>query len=534
MKLNKYKVQFSESEKATANLKFMILTTGNDIRIQKVNLEDMKRVLDRLWKLDRVERLDLQDELTTCRLNSIVVEEVSQANFKAIKSIELEIANIEKHIRRLQERYMEFETLSRSWMWKKDFARTNLTSVEATLVKIYSESASLRLHLKILNSPIWKIPREVWLAIFELCQEVDFDEYQIYTRPSHPPFRSNSVEAAAATCRLWRDIILGEPSLRNIIYVHPSRYMPKNNHEMIIDRLNRSQGASKLIFVSNLSRIIPSYWNEANVSQDLPPDDKEIPSINEPQEAYPLNDATPFNDASPPKNANPPKKPKSRNYHINPSRSFSVHLVMYGDSDPAPKNASNFPFYETEDLSIHIQTSKSTNRLKEIISHFPETKSLYLRCFGLHFVPLRDLESICPSLSSLTLSTENMPDFDLTPLLNNNLTELSIYHNGQNSIGRLANRIQLPMLKLLEVPYPSSEFLECLDLPNLERISLYGPHSRRAHSEYGPIAIEAFQNIARIQLRGFMNSFISTTPNDGIYEARRAHVQVTIRLVFVR
>ncbi|PVF94448.1 hypothetical protein CPB86DRAFT_713281 [Serendipita vermifera] len=177
-------------------------------------------------------------------------------------------------------------------------------------------------------------------------------------------------------------------------------------------------------------------------------------------------------------------------------------------------NTSNFPLRSTEDLRIHIQTSKSSNCLNEILRNFPEVKALKIGCLGVHLALLQDLGLICPSLNSLTVLTKNMPDFDLSPLLTGTLTELVIYQRGNPVDRKLSSLIRLPKLKKLGVTYPSSEFLECLELPRLEFITLYGPHSHCAHPNYGPTAIKTFENISRLQLRGFAKRSQSTTLDD--------------------
>ncbi|PVF91490.1 hypothetical protein CPB86DRAFT_878494 [Serendipita vermifera] len=55
------------------------------------------------------------------------------------------------------------------------------------------------------------------------------------------------------------------------------------------------------------------------------------------------------------------------------------------------------------------------------------------------------------------------------------------------------------MLQVLEIPYPSADFLECLELPRLEVISL------------------AFQSISKVQLHGFKRPSLSTAPEDTSY-----------------
>jgi hypothetical protein len=477
------KKRLLEAEKAVVNLESKLLRAEKNIRDQEANLEEARISLETLLSIDDSGRVRSQIASKFDSLkNTRQVAESGRKDTRILKTMSSEISILEEHIKRLQGSQRDLETQSQEWARKRSLAKESLFDLDDKLTKTSSETAYAIYRLKGLKSPMWKVPRELWIAIFQFRLDADLYHYERSPNPNHPSFWAENLEAAAAVCKSWRDIILKTSSLRRILYIYPSQYLPMGIYEMSMDRIRGSDGP--FICISNLSRTTPRSWNEGDEIQYISPDTSKLGTIYVPE------------------------SPDLVDNEINLPGAYKVHLVMQDDGPLSVENAFIFPLQATEALNIHIQSSRSYNLLTRILHQFSNLKRLNLHCYGAHISRLEDLPSTCPSLSSLSLLTATMPYYDLTPVLSKNLVSLKIYHNGTNEIRGLSRPIRLPRLKDLGVTYPSRDFLESLEVPNLDLLRIKGPPQRGPlfncpYPQYGPVATAIFQRISNVHIHSF-------------------------------
>ncbi|PVF99156.1 hypothetical protein CPB86DRAFT_314289 [Serendipita vermifera] len=436
----------------------------------------MRVMLTRLRTIEITEQPEAQvDEIASSSDNALSGD-IDRVAVKSLDLLMTESEALEKHTQWLQERYSELEAQSKSWSKEHDLAQKEVADSEAMVEKITTELNPL----KGMWSPIWKVPTEIWKDIFEALLVSNSSHYVGRVR-NHNPFRTISLMGPAAVCRLWRDIIIGEPGLWTAIYIHPSRYIPKNTHEVLSTIVER--GREPLKFVTNLSRSIPDSWNEVQESRS----------------------------PSPQSNTDQPQSPGDITAHISPdsnlqknevriSGSYQACLIL-DDSEICVKNASLLPYREADELEVYLTAYGKCHGLPEILRGFSGIRELFLSCSGFQVELLQDLRTILPSLSVLILELGTITDFDFEPLINLNLTDLRIYHNGATGIPRLRNRpLRLASLETLGISYPSYSFLGSLETPNLETIRLRGPGRSRPYTDYGPSGKAILQTIKHLRL----------------------------------
>ncbi|PVF94445.1 hypothetical protein CPB86DRAFT_833289 [Serendipita vermifera] len=489
---NERKGQLLRSQKMITHLKSKISSLENNIWDQKINVEDTRRALERFRMPGRKvsQQMKPQTKPVANLMSDSSANKVITNDDRVTKTMSLEISTLEEHIRKLQDRRSEFEIQSQTWIQEQNLAAEEITKAEAILGQISSEIQYLKSRLKGLKSPIWRVPRELWINIFQFRLDVDLSEYEYDACLAHQMPFTGFLEAAAAVCQLWRDTILRTSSL-NILYIYPSKFVPINVQERLLNCIRDNRGPFKCM--SNLSWEIPPSWNEDTIEY-ISSETNEGYSFSIPQNTY------------------------LRSNEIQFPGLYEVHLVVQDDASFFSNNIFNLPLRATKSLRLCIQSRSSYRRINEILLLFPAVNRLYLKGSEEGPLHLRNLASICPSLRTLTFI--NMaPNGSLVTLLNKNLVELRIYHDRTGEVYRLSrlsrlsrvsSPIRLPMLEILGITYPSTHFLEKLELPKLKTIRIKGPPVPSAHPVYGPAAVAIFQRVSKIYFLPFSAAPVST------------------------
>jgi hypothetical protein len=482
-RLEMHENRLSKAGSAMTNLALILPKAENGLHVHEDSIEDLRRPFK---SLEMPNGSDGQQKYD--RREASIVHETSPQDINSSKGTEFSIKPVSA-----PDKDTQTDAQSPNWFYPINLSKNGIADAEATVEKISLELYSL----KSMQSAIWKIPTELWIDIFRLRLDSEVDYYLFESGSDEPPFRAKSLMNLASVCRLWRQIILNEPGMWNIVYVHPSRYVPKRTHEMLLNSLSR--GREPFTIISNLSRSIPPSWNEDTKAQDHSPPSS---TANSPGNK-PLNNTS--------------SGPNLQKNEPDISGTHYLRLMMQDDSPSCIERAQNFPFHKTEDLELNIRSPGSYNGLTDLLRCFPQTKNLLVICPAEQLEQLRDITGILPSLEYLFLQMNSMPKFDLTALLRANLTELRVYHTGDSGIGRLNDTLHLPTLNYLGVMYPSYSLLESFEVPNLVGLGIRGPPYRRPYSEYGSSARIIFQTIQTLRLMSFKDLSVcvsSKDPND--------------------
>jgi hypothetical protein len=468
-----YRFKLRDIEKERNTLKPAILRVEAAIGIHKNVLEDLYGALEKLNSLIKYERTASAIEPIRNASQAELMSEISHNMLTDIKGIKDRIGAIEEHIRVARHHLDDLVAQSRALDQQSDVVKVKISDAKTTI-----ENTSPDVHiLKGMLSPLWKIPLEIWIEIFRYHLDTDMASFLHgkYTRD----FPLVPLATPSTVCRHWREIICSEPSFWSTIYLCPSRYIPKEAHQILCDRLQK--GREPLLIVSNLFQHVPYSWDVL---------------LSNPSERQ-LNDQSPRNSNLVPNN-------------VTIDRLYHVCLVLNDDGNLASaRSHSMLPVGRANTLKVYIQTSMSWAVFPTILEGFRTIEKLDVCAREGTILSLNNLATILPSLRILRLDLRRMTNLDWASAINTNLIELHIYYDGNKQIRRLKRGLRLPRLKQLGVTYPSFDFLDSLEAPKLELLQLRGWQYNPSSAGYYPTVPTVFQSIAKIQLHSFHSTFSS-------------------------
>jgi hypothetical protein len=272
--------------------------------------------------------------------------------------------------------------------------------------------------------------------------------------------------ALSRVCQTWRSLVLSDSALWRIVTAHPYPYITEKQANIITYLLERVRGEPE--FVTNLSQ--SSHW-------DI---DKRLPSYHSINRGLQPNEHT---------------LPKGLDY--------TVHLIMNSDTPEAIRRIAFLPFSMPRSVKVQVNSKESLGGLNDLFGYFSGIQKLELTCPGPHLIFVGNVSRTIPSLRILNLYMKDMPDFDAIAVLNPELIELRIRHNGKKDINPLEIPLVLPKLKLLGVNYPSASFLETVTLPVLQQLELYNSGDALKQVHYGVTGAKSLSNVHNIVIEGW-------------------------------
>jgi hypothetical protein len=401
----------------------------------------------------------MKEEKGTIDMYSRLREDIDSSISRGSAAIADQITLFEKEKERLIYHLDSLEDELSGWKFTGDLAKQTLSHLHETKSLFSSDLLAAQTAI----SPVRKIPKEIWGRIFRMCVEHEFDDY--VKRQSTTPFRCVPL-ALSRVCQTWRNLVLSDPSLWKIVTAHPSPYITEKGANIITYLLERV--GRELEFVLNLSQ--SSHW-------DI---DKRLPSHHSINRGLQPNEHT---------------LPRGLDY--------TVYLVMNSDTPEAIRRIAFLPFPMPRSVKVHVNSKESLGGLYDLFGYFRSIQKLELTCSGPHLTFVGDVSRTIPSLHVLNLYMEDMPDFDAIAVLNPDLVELRIRHNGKKAINIPGIPLVFPKLKLLGVNYPSSSFLETVTFPILQQLELYDSDDTLKQINYREVTVKSLANVHRVVMEGW-------------------------------
>ncbi|KAG8831658.1 hypothetical protein FRC17_002802 [Serendipita sp. 399] len=353
-----------------------------------------------------------------------IVSSLAEQKTTFIDILKTSISSLQHEEELMKFRLMKLEVELQGWTLSFDQSTTHLTHCIKSLEYAMADQSRAKVSLK----SHWKVPVEIWREIFRLV---------LYGSLAHflggqtgALFRPATLDIAGV-CRSWRTIVLGDQAMFSNIPCFASPF---------------STPAEKYLLDLFLHRAGRPFTMVVNGSQE--------PTTEEEDEGVIAIDEIPG------------------------KYTYSV-IVNVGNIDPSWAELLNeMPYSSPRELTLINNSDHLDGDIFDFISSFASEslQRLIIRDpLPQFFDETVDISSQLSSLTYLSFEVDGFSDaFDFTSLLRPQLVELHIRHTKDTIIPPPNDRVQLPHLRVLGVTPPSTEFVSCLGLPQVEKLVLYG------------------------------------------------------------
>jgi hypothetical protein len=471
------KRNLSRSEDAISNLGVVTPKAYAALRLYEENLEDARKVQKRLQYPEIIEDMKVRGEPETSDWLNSLMSDLNQGASIGSGIAKQQIVNLEESIKKLRHHCNKLDDELVGWKFTQDLAKRSIDRFTILLEQLEADISWARATF----SPVLKIPKEVWTKIFLFCFREEFIDY--INEPGNQPFH-HLYRRFSAVCRSWRNIVCSEPLMHRVVGISPYAYVSDQAREYLRESLKRGQ--ESFGFVSNFSEPEP----EPSLKDSSSQNDKEI-------------------------------LPHAANY--------DVYLIIKDWSYNLSTKLYGYPFRQPQGLTIHLPLKEGALFGRISLQSFQEVERLKLICPASCITRFWGFDAL-HSLNNLNIQLHNLPNFSLQSILKPGLKELCIRHSKSSFLCKQETVVPLPSLKLLGVTYPSTTLIESIDVPNLEKLELYGPNYKYVNFENGAVNTSILQKVQKIEMADWHKPPV----NDAAQEDRGSHKSNDVISVFVR
>ncbi|PVF92203.1 hypothetical protein CPB86DRAFT_830150 [Serendipita vermifera] len=245
---NKEQAQLEMSEKAISNLTVTIARAKKVLASHKSILYSLNSMKGQYNISEWTQVLEMQDETQTSELCSRLATQIDNSFKRGSVVVQDQVTSVEQEVQELSNQIFSLESELAGWKFTRDLANDNIMRYNSSIESINVGVESARLPF----SSRYNVPKEIWVAIFQLCLSLELEEYLRATNSSL--FRPIPV-VLSLVCSNWRDIIREEPKLWSFINIYPCQRLPESKGNLLFH--SARQAGSGIVFVSNLAYRVP-------------------------------------------------------------------------------------------------------------------------------------------------------------------------------------------------------------------------------------------------------------------------------------
>lgn len=453
--LRKEESRYSLTNDAIHNLSMTIDHAKKYLSALRENLASLRKVEQSFIVMESLARARIEDEPETASSYDILTNLISLDLATSSPSIKKHIETTEGRMKKIKDYLGTLEGDLAEWNLINKLAKGTVLQLRISIEDIQTARDSARAVL----SPIRKIHRELWIYIFQMCVNEELAEFLSLDESSRP-FRSIPV-TLSQVCKSWRNVIYNEGDLWSIITVPPTQYIPRVEYEQLSSSISRAR--KNLMVLVNLNQTVR--WSDSSYSyygyQDMCKNEAQIPE------------------------------------GIN----GTLHLVANDDDISTVMKASYIPFRNVTRLIVTIRSKGSQGGLARLLNGFEHISHFELIDKGSRSPSLEVIAERINLFKYLNLRMQDITTIDLGRVLNINLVEIRIRHNGNGKIGELTNILRLENLKTLGIIYPDIGLLEKLDIPALTTLEVYGSENGNPAVVTGEQSLRILSRIRHIEMQ---------------------------------
>lgn len=348
-----------------------------------------------------------------------------------------QIDQLQKEVRNIRDKVRELELELEGWQRSCRLSTTTFQHLRESKAKIEEDMKEGQRLL----SPISRVPSEVWVDIFRWSVQLEMEEYAL--DDSKTPLRSCAFILSQVCCD-WRNMVLQERNLWDIITIHPYKYWSQGKYHLFTTSLSRS--STQVSLVVNPSQILGWVLKHADGYQYTYTNNHgHILDAIQPNEGSEMSE-----------------------------KSYNVHIVIKDDYHTIYKRLEDIPFWRPSSLELTILS--------------PYMKGLFGWIYMFSSITSLTFNQECPAVKpwgfSATFSNLNTlkfhvkyftVGFPIETFLTPTLKELHLHHHqSKYKLPPLSDTVWLPNLEILGISLLSSDFLHNILAPDLSTLLFYG------------------------------------------------------------
>jgi hypothetical protein len=244
--ISEEKNQLEVCNDAIFNLEIAIPDGKQIIRATEDNLSSFIDIQSRLGDIKVASQKTMKNESTTKNLYTDLRSWTDKSIMRISDLIDEQIEVLKKDVRTLWDKIRQLEMELSGWRSSKRLFETSIKHLGISFSDIETELQAGKQAFR----PIWRIPSDVWVKIFELVIQQAQDTYLKDTPTSYgmrpPMFNLSQV------CQHWRYLVRSDPKCCNLVYVAPFGVWRQDEYDLITKSVQKSM--VPITVITNLSQ----------------------------------------------------------------------------------------------------------------------------------------------------------------------------------------------------------------------------------------------------------------------------------------
>jgi hypothetical protein len=335
--ISEEKSQLEVCNDAIFNLEIAIPEGKQIIRDTEDNLSSFIDIQSRLGDIKVASQKTMKNESTTKNLYTDLRSWTDKSIMRISDLIDEQIEVLKKDVRTLWDKIRQLEMELSGWRSSKRLSETSIKRLGVNFSDIETELQAGKQAFR----PIWKIPSDVWVKIFEFFIQQAQDTYLEDTTTRYgmrpPMFNLSQV------CQHWRYLVQSDPKCCNLVYVGPFSVWRQDEYDIVTKSVQKSM--VPITVLTNLSQSV-YYSYQSNYRYDRNGNGITCLSPHE---------GTIFN-----------------------GKNYTLLVNLYCDDNTTMARLSHLPLRQTSSLIFYGRQSFSYGYLFNYVSNFPNVKSFSL------------------------------------------------------------------------------------------------------------------------------------------------------------